>query len=176
VSTVFWSWRKRLVRKSLENSEETVAMNRQTLHVGFGGSKVAVYSNAPEVLAGLKRIFGEMLESEPTRTVERLEVPRRDGKYNVLGITEACIEYGSLADTVERLRYEVVLRLIQARSDLMWLHAGAAAYRSGSVMILGPWGGARVPSSQASTQTAGPTCPTTSSPWTRILVEHFPFL
>ena len=22
----------------------------------------------------------------------------------------------------------------------MWLHAGAAAYRSGSVMILGPWG------------------------------------
>ena len=115
-------------------------MNRQTLHVGFGGSKVAVYSDAPEVLAGLKRIFREMLESEPTRTVGRLEVQRRDGNYNVSGITEACIEYGSLADTVERLRYEVVLRLIQARSDLIWLHAGAAAYRRSSVIILGPWG------------------------------------
>ena len=115
-------------------------MNRQTLHVGFGGSKVAVYSDAPEVLAGLKRIFREMLESEPTRTVERLEVQWRDGKYNVSGIAEACVEYGSLADTVERLRYEVVLRLIQARSDLIWLHAGAAAYRCSSVIILGPWG------------------------------------
>ena len=128
------------MRRSLKDSAETVAMNRQTLHVGFGGSKVAVYSDAPEVLAGLKRIFREMLESEPTRTVERLEVQRRDGKYNVWGITEAYIEYGSLADTVERLRYEVVLRLIQARSDLIWLHAGAAAYRGSSVIILGPWG------------------------------------
>jgi hypothetical protein len=128
------------VRRSLEDSEETVAMNRQTLHVGFGGSKVAVCSDAPEVLVGLKRIFGEMLESEPTRTVERLEVQWRDANYNVSGITEACIECGSLADTVERLRYEVVLRLIQARSDLIWLHAGAAAYRSSSVIILGSWG------------------------------------
>ena len=128
------------MRRSLKDSDETVAMNRRTLHVGFGGSKVAVYSDAPEVLAGLKSIFREMLESEPTRTVERLEVQRRDGKYNVWGITEAYIEYGSLADTVERLRYEVVLRLIQARSDLIWLHAGAAAYRGSSVIILGPWG------------------------------------
>ena len=115
-------------------------MNRRTLHVAFGGSKVAVYSDAPEVLAGLKSIFREMLESEPTRTVERLEVQRRDGKYNFSGISEAGIEYGSLADTVERLRYEVLLRLIQGRSDLIWLHAGAAAYRSSSVMILGSWG------------------------------------
>jgi hypothetical protein len=115
-------------------------MNRQTLHVAFGGIKVAVYSDVPEVLTGLKRIFREMLESEPTRTAERLEVQWRDGKYKVSGITEACIEYGSVAETVERLRYEVVLRLIQARSDLIWLHAGAAAYRCSSVMILGPWG------------------------------------
>ena len=128
------------MRRSLEDSEETVAVIRQTLHVGFGGSKVAVSSNVPEVLAGLKRIFREMLESEPTRTVARLEVRRRDGKYNVSGITEACLEYGSLADTVERLRYEVVLRLIQARSDLLWLHAGAAASRCSSVVILGSWG------------------------------------
>ena len=128
------------MRRSLEDSEETVAMNRQTLQVGFGGGKVVVDSNAPEVLVGLKRIFGEMLESEPTRTVERLEVQWRDGKYNVLGITEACIECDSLADTIERLRYEVVLRLIQARSDLIWLHAGAAVSRSSSVIILGAWG------------------------------------
>jgi hypothetical protein len=115
-------------------------MNRQTLNVGFGGSTVAVSSKAPEVLAGLARIFRQMLESESTMTVERLEVQGRDGKYNISGTTEACIEYGSLADTVERLRYEVLLRLILARSDLLWLHAGAAAYQGSSVMILGSWG------------------------------------
>ena len=128
------------MRRSLEDREETLAMNRQSLHVGFGGRKVAVSSDAPEVLAGFARIFREMLESEPTMTVERLEVQWREGKYNVSGITEACIEYGSLADTVERPRYEVLLRLIQARSDLLWLHAGAAAYQCSSVMILGSWG------------------------------------
>jgi hypothetical protein len=115
-------------------------VNRQILQVGFGGGKVAVYSEASEVLAGLRGIFGEMLDSEPTRTVEPLEVQWRDGKYNIFGIADTCIEYGSLADTVERLRYEVVLRLIEARSDLIWLHAGAAAHGSSSVMILGPWG------------------------------------
>ena len=129
------------MRRSLEDCEEAVAMNRRTLHVGFGGSKVAVYSNGPEVLAALKDIFREMLESEPTRTAERrLEVQRRDGKYNLSGISEACVEYGSRADTVERLRYEVLLRLIEERSDLIWLHAGAAAYQGSSVMILGSWG------------------------------------
>ena len=164
------------MRRSVEDREETLAMNRQSLHVGFGGRKVAVSSNAPEVLAGFARIFREMLESEPTITVERLEVQWRDGKYNISGIAEASIEYGSLADTVERLRYEVLLRLIQARSDLLWLHAGAAAYQCSSVMILGSWGRGKSTSLQASTQTAGPTCPTTSSPWIRIRVEHFPFL
>ena len=57
MSTVFWSWRKRLVRRSLEDSEETVAMNRQTLHVGFGGSKVAVYSDAPRGACGIETYF-----------------------------------------------------------------------------------------------------------------------
>jgi hypothetical protein len=115
-------------------------MNRQTLCVAFGGSKVAVHSDDPEVLEGLELIFAQMVELEPTGTVERLEVQWKDGKYTLLGSSEACIEYDSLADTVERLRYEVVLRLIEARSDLIWLHAGAAANRSSSVMILGPWG------------------------------------
>src|SRR5262249_42219468 len=47
---------------------------------------------------------------------------------------------GSLVNTLQHLNYEIVLQLIQARCDLLWFHAGAAAYQGNAVMISGAWG------------------------------------
>lgn len=115
-------------------------MNQQTLYIGFGGCQVAACSNGLEVLAQLRHSFCHMLEPEPTRTVACLEVQWRDGRYRVAGIADAWIEHDSLANTVECLRYEVVLRLIQVHPGLMWFHAGAAAYQGSVVIMLGSWG------------------------------------
>jgi hypothetical protein len=115
-------------------------MDQQILCVGFDGYQVAVHSDASEVVAELKHSFHEMLKLESPKVAGRLEVQRRDGKYHVAWITQGRIEAGPLANTVECLRYEVILRLIQARHDLLWLHAGAAAYRDSAVMISGSWG------------------------------------
>jgi hypothetical protein len=115
-------------------------MNRQTLHIGFGGHQVAVHSEAPEVLEGVERRFGRMLESEPTNVVRRLEVHRDDQTYSLAGHAEGYVERGALPDILRRLDYEVVLQLVEARPDLLWFHAGAAACGGGAVVFLGMWG------------------------------------
>jgi hypothetical protein len=109
----------------------------QTLHIAFDGHQVAVHSNAPEVLAGLTRSFQEMLATDSNGPVGQLEVWQKDGAYHIRGSKGVKFRNGSLADVLCCLRYEVALHLIQARPDLLWLHAGAVAYRGHAVIISG---------------------------------------
>jgi hypothetical protein len=115
-------------------------MNAQTLYVGFGGKYVAVNSNAAEVLAGLERTYREMLAPEAAGTVVRLEVEVLDGKYHIRGNGTVRMENDSLANTLHGLKHEVARHLIQARPDLLWFHAGAAACQGRAAMIAGAWG------------------------------------
>jgi hypothetical protein len=114
-----------------------VKMGQQTLHIAFDVHQVTVHSNAPEVLAGLKRSFQEMLATDSNGTVGQLEVWRKNGAYQLRGNKETWLKDGSLADVLRCLRYEVALHLIQARPDLLWLHAGAVAYQGSAVIISG---------------------------------------
>ncbi|MGH7389313.1 MAG: hypothetical protein ACREM3_07615 [Candidatus Rokuibacteriota bacterium] len=113
-----------------------IALNR-TLYVGFQGQEVAVIGDAPEVLAGLARIFSGMLVGEPARPIGRLEVDRDGGRYRVRGNTEIDLEDGSLHDVLRCLRFSVIQLLIQARPDLLWLHAGAAARSEKAILFPG---------------------------------------
>jgi hypothetical protein len=98
---------------------------------------VAVHSNAHEVLAEIERSFREMIELEPKSIVGELEVSWKNGEYYLLESSKADVKNGTLIDILYCLKYEVVLHLIQAHSDLLWLHAGAAAYRGKAVLIPG---------------------------------------
>ena len=115
-------------------------MNRQALHIAFGSHQVAVYSEASEVLDGVERRFGHMLAPEPANVVRRLEVQQDGQAYSLAGHAEGYVERGALPDILRRLDYEVVLQLVEARPDLLWFHAGAAACGGGAVMFLGMWG------------------------------------
>lgn len=117
--------------------KERTAMNQHTLHIGFEGNQVTVYSKVTEVIIAIKRDFQKMLEPEPKRTVGKLEVNQNDADYWILGGSKASFGYHSLCNVIERLRYEVVLCLVQSRPDLLWFHAGAAAYRGSAVLISG---------------------------------------
>ena len=101
---------------------------------------MAVDSKAVEVLRELELSFREMVEPWPTRVAARLEVRKKNGQYHVLGNAENSIEYRSLPDILQYLKHEVVRHLIQALPELIWLHAGAAAYRDRAVVFLGQWG------------------------------------
>ncbi|NEQ66799.1 MAG: hypothetical protein F6K21_15095 [Symploca sp. SIO2D2] len=119
-----------------ENSS-TADIKLQTLYIGFRGYQVAVRSKACEVLEEIERGFREMLEFEPTSIVGQLEVYWKDGEYYLLGSSEADISNETLSDILSYLKYEIVLCLIQASSELLWLHAAAAANRGSAVVIPG---------------------------------------
>ena len=129
-----------LVQSRLDDGGEMVVMAQKTLYVAFNGHQVAVRSNIPEVIELIERSFREMLEPEPTRIIGRLEVFREDGKYHLTGNSIASEEYRSLDDILVWFNKEVIHHLIQANPDLLWLHAGAAAYRGSAVVFLGAWG------------------------------------
>jgi hypothetical protein len=115
-------------------------MNQQTLYIAFGDRQVAVHSHVPEVLAGAKRNFRHMIELEPKKVIGQLEVCWKNGEYHIIPDSEASAQNRTLSDVLPRLKYEVVMRLIQARPDLLWFHAGAAAYRGSAVVFCAPGG------------------------------------
>jgi hypothetical protein len=118
-----------------------MAKARRTVYIAFEGHQVAVSGDAPEVLAGLESIFSTMLAPAATRAAGQLEVSRNGGPYHVRGNTEVDLEDGSLTDVLRSVRFSVIQVLIQARPDLLWFHAGAAA--SGERAMLLPGGRGR---------------------------------
>lgn len=117
-----------------------MAQGQQTLYVAFQGQEVAVTSDASEVLAGVGRLFSTMLAPAATRAAGEIEVSRNGGRYHVTGNTEVNLEDGSLADVLRCLRFSVIQVLIQARPDLLWLHAGAVAWGERAMLLPGARG------------------------------------
>ena len=115
----------------------TTIINQETLYISFQNCQVAIHSNIAEVLAEVKQSFQSMLEPKATRIVGELQLFWANGEYHLLGGSEGRIHNGTLNDVLDRLKYEAVLKLIQARPDLLWLHAGAAAYQDRAVVFSG---------------------------------------
>jgi hypothetical protein len=105
--------------------------------VGFDGCQVVIRSPAAEAVARLDRAFERMLVRDVTQIVGELEVRPRGAGYSLHGARETQVLDGSLSQVLHALHLEVVLRLVDARPDLLWLHAGVAAYRGSAVLIAG---------------------------------------
>lgn len=113
------------------------AVEQQTLHVDFDGCQIAIHSSIPPVWKEIERCFREMLEPAGGQIVARLGVYCEENKYQLTDEGEIIKEDTSLHSIVSYLNYEVVLRLIKARPELLWLHAGAAVRRERAVLISG---------------------------------------
>jgi len=46
----------------------------------------------------------------------------------------------TIVTSIAALRHEVLIRLMELRPDLLWLHAGAAQAEGSAVLACGPWG------------------------------------
>jgi hypothetical protein len=108
----------------------------RTRYVAFDGCQVAVCSEIPEILAALERSFRGMLEPEAGDVVGRLCAGCAPRGY-FLRWDQDHVKTASLDHLLFYLNYEVVLRLIGARPDLVWLHAGAAALQGRAVLVSG---------------------------------------
>ena len=115
----------------------STTINQQTLYIAFEEHQVAVHSNVTEVLARVRQSFREMLALEPKKIVGQLEVSWKNGEYYLLGGSEGSTRNSTLDDVLCSLKYEAIMGLIKARPELLWLHAGAAAYQGSAIVISG---------------------------------------
>src|SRR6516225_5599867 len=100
----------------------------QTRFVGFDGRQVAVSSACSEILVPLEKNFLRMLQPEGPNPVAWIEAGKKDDGYYFLHPTKWVRSY-SLREVAVALNNEVTLCFVLVRPDLIWLHAGAAAFQ-----------------------------------------------
>jgi hypothetical protein len=101
---------------------------------------VAVSSDVPDVTTALASIFAAMLVPASRRAVRHIRVSRTGGSYDVSGDMGGDFENGSVFDVLRHVRFSVIQALIEARSDLLWFHAGAATSRGRAMVLPGARG------------------------------------
>src|SRR6516225_4844668 len=101
-------------------------INPETCYVEFDGHGVAVSSDVPEVPAALKRTFPWMLRPEAVGSADLLEIGRTSDGY-IFQSDWSRMKSTTFDEILDHLKQKIVLRLMLARPELVWLHAGAAA-------------------------------------------------
>ncbi len=124
----------------IEDKRKIMQIDQKTLYVAFNGHQVAVSSNVPEIIEMVEHGFSEMLEPEPANIFGKLEVFREGEKYHIVGNNMDSEAYKSLDDILKWFSQEVIHYMTLANPDLLWFHAGAAAYRDNAVIFPGVWG------------------------------------
>lgn len=112
-------------------------MNQEALYITFEEYQVAVYSNEIDVLNVIKKSFVNMLSLKPRRIIECFNIFLKGSECFFNKGSENNFRSMSLAAALCNLKYEVVTTLINARPDLLWLHAGAVAYQGSAIVIPG---------------------------------------
>jgi hypothetical protein len=110
------------------------------VRVRFGQREVAVYSDAPEILASLRGSFTHMIGTGPGEPVARIEVTRVGEGYLGRSPAGTFSGDGSREAVLRWARYQAIEQLIIARSDLLWLHGAVAGWRGRAVVMPGPRG------------------------------------
>ena len=113
-----------------------------TLRIAFGAHQVTVRSDVPEVLTRVSCEFRELLTAAPgpAKPVGQLEVVRTAEGYELLHEGQGGMRDRVLPGILRSLRHEVIRQLTEARPDLLWLHAGAAALGGRAALLAGAFG------------------------------------
>lgn len=112
-----------------------------TVHVKFGPHQVKVQTMDAQFARALRRRFRELLgEASGGEVLDIFQVRGLDGEYHVRGSQGWITRENSLPGAVQSLKHEIVRRFMEARPDLIWLHAGAAARDDAAVLLVGEWG------------------------------------
>jgi hypothetical protein len=128
------------VQCQLETDRQTAVLDAAVRQVAFQGRAVEVRADDPSVLARVQHHFQHLLSPDSTDVVAALEVRRKGTGYRLLGSVAAEATEGSLSQVLSSLFYEIVVRLIDSQPNLLWLHAGAAAYGDRAVLVSGASG------------------------------------
>lgn len=114
-----------------------LSVSSQTLRVGFGGRQVAVHTSLPRVLSQLGAHFQEMRVAAGDRAapVCTFEMQRSGLRYTLHVDGAVVLEGVPFRSAYHELRRRVVRALMDARPDLVWLHAGGAVRQGRAVLL-----------------------------------------
>ena len=103
-------------------------------HITFLQHTVEVRTDDSVVAHNVQRIFGGFLGAGPRQRVARLSALAESDGYRAVWDGADQKRHGTLRSIVTWIKHRTIRALIEARSDLLWLHAGAVA-NDGEVMF-----------------------------------------
>ena len=101
---------------------------------------VEVRTDDPDVAHNVRRIFGPLLGDGAGVCVSRLAALGQPGGYRAVQDGEERGAHATLRSVVTWLKQKAIRALIDARPDLLWLHAGAVAKGGKVLLCLGEGG------------------------------------
>ena len=117
----------------------TVRGSMDHVYIEFDGQQLMVSSDDPEAIEYFRRNYEQMLVPRITHGIGELTVKRAAIGYDVHGSID--VSHPAALDTLfAYLRREVLVFFVRARTDLLWLHAGAVERGGNSVLISGTSG------------------------------------
>ena len=124
------------------SDDPPVPLTPEVIHVGFGSHHVVVRSASPQVAAALRTLLGPMVIHAPVGTsAGELDAVPDDRSIRIVGAPDATEPLTVGADWAPRELYHATLKLLMlARQDLVWIHAGVAAYGDRAYLFAGPSG------------------------------------
>ena len=123
--------------------DRTVVDQRfEAIHVGFGPHHVVIRSGAPTVSEDLRGAFGPMLADGPVgiEAGTIVAVPDADGVRVGSGADAATTRVVDSDWAPREAYHEAIKLLMRARAELVWLHAGVAAWQDQACLFVGPSG------------------------------------
>jgi hypothetical protein len=112
-----------------------------TVRIIFADREIVVRSADRFLLAEIERVFALMSVSVPVGVLTgELEISREDGEYTVRDGRGVPARTTNLLDAVRRVHYSAMQRLIEARSDIHWFHAGVVSKAGRALLCAGPRG------------------------------------
>ena len=109
-------------------------------YVQFADCHVCIETHSDsEIFSDITAIFGAMVRPEPLGTeILRLSLRARDGKILLTGPVTTTYEFDNVESATTALFHRTLQALMRAKSELLWLHAGAAARKAKAWLFLGP--------------------------------------
>jgi hypothetical protein len=108
-------------------------------YIEFDHQQLTLRSNSPEIQEFVRQTFRRMLASGVDHSVGQLEVFQHPAGFTLRGRND--LDFPGTAEKLANyLKHEVHFHFIESRSDLFWLHAGAAERNGKALLLSGPSG------------------------------------
>ena len=116
-------------------------VRERTICLSFGSHRVVIESNAGEVLEGLTAVVSPMIACDARGEIAATFRVIRAGKDFVIQGSDGNDEAFTDPRQATRVLYHrAVKALIDARPDLLWVHAAAASLERQAILLSGPSG------------------------------------